>query len=350
MPLTGIHINDPIIGTNEAAQVATVVPYVQYWNNILYINQTTMDKLASAHKTCGYEDLLATYLTYPPPQRPFPAIPDPTANYNDNTQFADPCDPLSIAYEAAVYSNPCLNIYRIADMCPHLESALGEQRNQGEDKAIYFNRSDVKQILHVAESASWGECTGSPGVFVPVGNNTDGGDQSAPPALNGVLTKVIEKTGRVIIGSGGLDMLLNTNGTLLSIQNMTWNGMQGFQEYPGKDFFSPYHEEWNPQTLASSGNVGTWGSERGLTFYYVQLAGHMVPGNAPGPSYRVLEVLLGRVDNLGSTEPFTTQSGNAAGGGGGGGGGLNRNHAVTGWRHGSNGVGRFPLKGAADLP
>lgn len=29
---------------------------------------------------------------------------------------------------------------------------------------------------------------------------------------------------------GNLDMLLSTNGTLLAIQNMTWNGAKGLQE------------------------------------------------------------------------------------------------------------------------
>lgn len=349
MPLTGVHINDPIIGTDEAAQAATVVPYVQYWNNILYLNQTTMDKLALNHKTCGYEDFLATYLTFPPPQHPFPVIPDPTVNYNENTTEADPCDPLSQTYDAAVQINPCFNIYRISDMCPIVASALGQQHPDGVDKSIYFNRTDVKQTLHVAESANWGECVSD--VFIPK-NGSDqeyGRDQSVPPAVSGVLTKVIEKTGRVIIGSGGLDALLPTNGTLLSLQNMTWNGMQGFQEYPGKTFFSPYHVENSDHTLASAGNVGTWGSERGLTFYYVQLAGHMVPGNAPGPSYRVLEVLLGRIDNLGSTDSFTTQPPIVAGGEGGGA-GVDRLHAFKAWRHGNHGVGRFPLKSAGGLP
>lgn len=35
------------------------------------------------------------------------------------------------------------------------------------------------------------------------------------------------------------DGLLYTNGTLLSIQNMTWNGKLGFQEKPCKDFEVP---------------------------------------------------------------------------------------------------------------
>lgn len=57
---------------------------------------------------------------------------------------------------------------------------------------------------------------------------------SAPPATTGLLSRVIEYTGNVIIGSGAFDMLIPTNGTLLVLQNVTWGGLQGFQERPSK--------------------------------------------------------------------------------------------------------------------
>lgn len=43
-------------------------------------------------------------------------------------------------------------------------------------------------------------------------------------------------------------------------------------------FFSPYPIE-SEETVYSSmaGIVGTWGRERGLTFYEVELAGHELP-------------------------------------------------------------------------
>ena len=43
---------------------------------------------------------------------------------------------------------------------------------------------------------------------------------------------MIEATGRVLVSNGDWDLLIPTNGTLLSIQNMTWGGMLGFQEAP----------------------------------------------------------------------------------------------------------------------
>jgi carboxypeptidase D len=54
------------------------------------------------------------------------------------------------------------------------------------------------------------------------------------PATNNLFSRMIEYTGNVIIGSGGLDMLIPTNGTLLVLQNVTWGGLQGFQRRPEK--------------------------------------------------------------------------------------------------------------------
>jgi len=46
---------------------------------------------------------------------------------------------------------------------------------------------------------------------------------------------MIEYTGNVIIGSGGLDMLIPTVGTLLILQQTTWQGLQGFQGPPDSE-------------------------------------------------------------------------------------------------------------------
>lgn len=99
-------------------------------------------------------------------------------------------------------------------------------------------------------------------------------DRSLGPAQDGVLQHVIESTNNTIIGVGGLDYLLPINGSLLAIQNMTFNGLQGLQTPPGTDFFVPYHPEYNGGSLAGAGVVGKYVYERGLTFFTVDLAGH----------------------------------------------------------------------------
>ena len=61
------------------------------------------------------------------------------------------------------------------------------------------------------------------------------------PAQSGLLASIIEYTGNVIIGTGGLDMLIPTNGTLLVLQNVTWNGRQGFERRPSEVVSLAYH-------------------------------------------------------------------------------------------------------------
>jgi carboxypeptidase D len=179
---------------------------------------------------------------------------------------------------------------------------------------VYFNRTDVQAAINAPIGTNWQQCT-DVNVFADKPTRVDYGpsDQSLGPAQDGVLQRVIEYTNNTIIGQGNLDMLLSTNGTLLAIQNMTWNGVQGFQSFPGTPFYVPYHPEYNGGSLAGAGNLGSWGTERGLTFYQVQLSGHELPGYAPGAAYRVLEMLLGRVDSLSDVSGFTTESGNFTG-------------------------------------
>lgn len=116
-------------------------------------------------------------------------------------------------------------------------------------------------------------------------------DDQSPPSSFGPLPRVIEKTNNVIVGNGMLDYLILMNGTLATLNNMTWNGKQGFETNPmkGSKFFVPYNpsigfvvqeteEQPIPATpvgiVAGGGYLGTTHTERGLTFVTVDLAGH----------------------------------------------------------------------------
>lgn len=106
------------------------------------------------------------------------------------------------------------------------------------------------------------------------------GDSSVPSAL-GPLPGVIERTDNVIIGHGNLDFLLIANGSRDVVQNMAWNGKQGFQTAPSSslNFYVPYHQSLGeilyeieyqpipsvPQTdVAGAGLHGFTHTERGL--------------------------------------------------------------------------------------
>lgn len=91
-----------------------------------------------------------------------------------------------------------------------------------------------------------------------------------------VLPGVIERSQRTIIAHGNLDFLVLSKGTMLTIQNMTWGGLQGFQSPIDQDFIVPAHSDYQDTTLAASGVMGQTRTERGLTFVEVSLSGHMV--------------------------------------------------------------------------
>lgn len=257
---------------------------------------------------CGYFEFMDKALTFPPEGK----LIAPNSSISG-------CDVFDDILVAAVYANPCFNIYHITDYCPYLWNELGFP-SLAIGPNNYFNRSDVQKAIHA--EADFSEC----------GDNTLGlrnpGDTSQPSSYSAI-PYVLEKTNNVVIGHGLLDFVLLANGTLATIQNMTWNGAQGFSERPSGEFFVPYNEElgfveyeslYQPDPsvpvglVGGGGIVGTTHTERGLTFSTIALSGHMIPQYVPGAAYRQLEFLLGRIDSL-TAQPvsFTTQTGNFSG-------------------------------------
>lgn len=212
--------------------------------------------------------------------------------------YAPGCAIWNDIINAALLVNPCWDIYQVATTCPLLWDVLGFPGSipyLPPGASIYFNRTDVQKAIN-APIGEWEEC--SNGVL-----DTD----TSPPSGLSVLPRVIEKNTKTIIGHGMLDFILLMNGTVMMIQNMTWNGAQGFSVPPSKwdDFFVPYHSELNLGTLAGAGVFGSFHTERGLTFCTVDLSGHMIPQYAPSAAYRQLEFLLGRISSLGERSDFT---------------------------------------------
>ena len=192
----------------------------------------------------------------------------------------------------------------------------GPVTNDRQGPNNYFNDSAVQKAIN-APPTNYAICA-DPTLF-------PNGDQS-PPSSFTALPYVVEHTNNVIVGSGLLDYLLLTNGTLATLNNMTWNGAQGFSSNPYADkLFVPYNPflgevifETETQPIpatpvglqAGAGYLGTTHTERGLTFTTVDLAGHEVPQYSAGAAYRHLEFLLGRIGSLTDMGDFTTETGN----------------------------------------
>ena len=253
-----IMMYDPSTSTNQVQQEIPAVALVDANPNLFSLNASFMSTLHSKADSCGYTSFLNTYLAYPP-KGPLPPPPDTVPG----------CDLWSAIFAAVLEINPCFDIYQIATTCPILWDVLGFPGSipyLPDGAQVYFNRTDVQKAIN-APPTNWAECAVG-NVFA--GNGTDG---STPSGLS-VLPHVIERLNRTVIGHGLLDMILIANGTRLMIQNMTWNGAQGFQKAPSDEFFVPYHSELSLSTLAGAGVFGTTHTERGLTYVEVNLSGH----------------------------------------------------------------------------
>jgi carboxypeptidase D len=69
---------------------------------------------------------------------------------------------------------------------------------------IYFDREEVKRAIHAPLNVTWSECSDV--------NVFPHGDSSLPPALNGVLANVIEKSNRTVVVHGLGDFILIAEG------------------------------------------------------------------------------------------------------------------------------------------
>jgi hypothetical protein len=110
--LAGIQINDPIIGDETIQQQVVILPYVEFWQNLLYLNETFMEAVRERQDACNYSSYMDTYFKFPPPKGPFPVLTDPYSTEDGA------CDQFDNFYAAILEVNPCFNIYHITETCP----------------------------------------------------------------------------------------------------------------------------------------------------------------------------------------------------------------------------------------
>ncbi|GJJ15863.1 hypothetical protein Clacol_010141 [Clathrus columnatus] len=249
--LKGIWISDPTVSWNVVQEQIPALNFVKKYKNVFAFNSTYMDHLEKKSARCNYTDYFEKHVTYPPKGLlPLPG----TSTENDPG-----CDMWDDIFDAALTINPAFNIYRIFDVLPILWDVLGFPGSFPDTQLspLYFDRTDVKQAIHAPLDVDWTECSNI--------NVFPHGDNSLPSSLS-VLPNVIEKSERSVIVHGLADFILIAEGTRIAIQNFIVDGIGAF------------------------GNMHT---ERDLTYFEVDLSGHMVPQYQPQAAYQIMQYLLG---------------------------------------------------------
>ena len=264
---------------------------------MLNLNASFMQQLESADQKCGFASLREKYLQFPPPGH------QPAETYESFNKIPNECYIFDNAYGELLTINPCFDIYEINQECPLLWDVLGFPTGLTylpEGATLYFNRTDVKTAMNAPLDVDWSVC-GEHQVFKGKGPGPQGEHDEAPDPIQHVLPQVIEATNRVLVANGDLDMIIITNGTLMAVQNMTWNGQLGFQEAPSTPIevtmrdvqYSTVEGLGEPQ-----GFMGVQHYERGLMWAESYLSGHMEPEFQGRLSLLHLQWLLGRIDTL----------------------------------------------------
>jgi len=261
------------------------------------------DVLEQADQDCGYAAVRAQ-VTYPPSGPitlpSYPPLtnqsdpPDYNADYCDfnnggtntverlefvinGTACYGQCDVYDAAYNFYVNTDEALwrnfQAYNIDE--------VGNSSLYSDQKFLeYLNRADVKIAIHAPSSVTFETCNGTLNFLLKEPTLA-----VVPPAYN-VVPTLLNHGVKVNIFSGKLDYMLPYLGNEVIIQNMTWNGQQGFSNPPTVPLLNQYGQ-----------TVGNGREERGLSYYAIENAGHRVAQDAPAAALVWLKEVVVRCDN-----------------------------------------------------
>ncbi|KAL4809022.1 Alpha/Beta hydrolase protein [Aspergillus unguis] len=300
---------DGAIGNGAALATVSIPKYVESQNSIIGMPDDILAIFAEASETCGFDDILEQ-VQYPPEGKiSIPADPEginlkhrrDLGDVYNGTYNIHPTTPeevreaiFSSAYGSCATFTTAMdylntragygcgfNVYDISDDCDDINyfNLVGE----------YFNQSDVQASLNVPNSSS----QASPYFYCDqTGLNALYKTPAPAPAYFLFPDLVTSHNISLHIYWGENDMLLNHIGAELVLQNMTWNGEQGFSSPIDRPFYadnaapslvknSNSNKNNPPGTCATphaSADVeaGKWISERGVTYHLFHGAGHSV--------------------------------------------------------------------------
>lgn len=225
--------------------------YVVNRQKDLQLNETVMREVTKRADELGLVGFVNKTLTYPP-KGPITAPAKLLANKDDPLSYTVIPHLLEV--------NDCFDYYNIRSRCPELNNPLS---SRGGD---FINTTPgFKKAIHVDDQHTWKSCTRPRYIF-------PNDDPTPLPMEDGSLSRLIDRSEKVVMYGGQDDFKLLSLGTQLGLQNITWGGMQGFQTRP------------RDRLYAQGKDVGVYRTERKLTWAVVDRAGHFVPGEC---SWRV---------------------------------------------------------------
>ncbi|CAB36509.1 serine carboxypeptidase Sxa2 [Schizosaccharomyces pombe] len=270
----GVGIVSGLTADYETQEQITASIWVEHISKLgYYFNNTSStisEEFKKRNKECQYDSVL-NRLTFPTEQYP---IWRPEYNFSTSTSLRkrealdgedignvfnsiSGCDLYSLSNFLLYLENSCVITYDVSLDCSF---------NEYNDPLItYLNREDVRSSLHATKAST--ALTSGEGVFAD-GCNFDLYKKIVSNNVESVLVEIIPRLTekyKVSFLAGALDLQILWTGTLLALQNTTWNGWQGFTQSPGS------LETTNGFTL----------DERNLAFTLSNSVGHMAPSKDP---------------------------------------------------------------------
>lgn len=204
-------IGDGLFAEEPAQQDLVTYDVAVRMKKTLKFDDFDLQPLQSRASKCNYTGFVKEHLNYPPKG----VIP----TYDVRGCFAF----YSMLYYAKLLT-PNFNVYNIKKPHDYDDDPLGPiSFDPFDPKSTFFDSPAVQKYIH-APSKKWNVCNEA---FKHVDGSQE--DKSGYAIPSGVMKKAVEKSERFTLFSGGLDMLLATEGIQLVIQNLTWHGKQGFR-------------------------------------------------------------------------------------------------------------------------
>ncbi|MCJ1364715.1 hypothetical protein MMC16_003831 [Acarospora aff. strigata] len=278
--LKALAIGDGTLGNYAAMSDVVTGSYLRQQNHVLALPQNVLDVFNEADQECGFTHVL-DQLSYPA-KGPISVPGNPeglnfrklkrqvTGNLSCDFNLTSPaglresiygpcygpCATFTTAANYLTFTKPCFSVYNIAYNCQNFPNTT--------NFAEYLNLPGVRKAIHAANK-TWEGCNST------ILNTLT--QEPVMPAAYSILPALLNRGIPVHLYSGELDMLLNHVGTELVIQNMTWNGKQGFDHPPNNSF------------IVNGRYAGNWGRERGLSYHRILRAGHAVPHDRPAAAF-----------------------------------------------------------------